>query len=197
MGGTFDPPHIAHLAMAQWALDYLNLDGVRFIPTGKITYKENCTATPHDRLEMTRLSVADNPKFSVDDIEVRRQGNSYSYETLEELKRQNPKDRLFFIVGADSLNYMECWKNPQRIFDCCTVAAVNRIGYSAENMQKKKRELEILFGGEIITIPMPIMGISSTELRECVRGGKSIKYFVIPAVEKYIKDKGIYIGAET
>lgn len=194
MGGTFNPPHIAHLTMAQWAMEYLKLDEVRFIPTGNIPHKDSSdAASAADRLEMVRLSVKGNQNFSVDSMETEREGFSYSYETLEILKRQNPCDELFFIMGADSLDYMEKWKNPERIFKSCTVAAVSRRGYTEAKMNKKKAELEKAFGGHIVIVPMPIMEVSSTELRQMIRDGKSIRYFVRDDVMEYIARNRIYL----
>ncbi len=194
MGGTFNPPHIAHLAMAQWALECLELDEVRFIPTGKIPHKDSSdAASASDRLEMVRLSVKGNPKFSADPIETEREGYSYSYETLEILKKQNPDAKLFFIMGADSLDYLEKWKNPDRIFKCCTVAAISRMGYTDDAMQRKKAELEKQFNGCIELISMPLIEVSSTMLRHMIREGKSLRYLVCDEVMEYIAKNKIYL----
>lgn len=194
MGGTFDPPHIGHLAMAEQVFEAMALDEVWFIPTGKISYKDSSlTADASDRLEMTRLSIKDNPNFSVSTIETEMESNSYTYKTLEILKERFPDYEFVFIVGADSLNYMENWREPERIFDKCQVAAVNRMGISKEQLVEKRAFLQEKFGGDINLIEMPVIDISSTEIRERIRRGSSIRYFVKDEVREYIKKNDLYI----
>ena len=194
MGGTFDPPHIAHLAMAQRVYDCLGLDEVCFIPAGKIPHKDSSeTASAEDRLEMVRLSVMGNPCFSVDPIEIERGGYSYTFETLEALNKNNSDTEFTFIVGADSLDYMERWREPERIFRCCKIAAVSREGFSDERMLFKKRELEKMFNADIEIVTMPLIAVSSTELRNQIRRGGSVRYLVRDEVLKYILKKGIYM----
>ena len=111
MGGTFDPIHNGHLVIAQAALDTMNLDEVLFIPSGTPYLKDLTTVlSKKERVSMTGLAIEDNPGFALSTIEIDREGNSYSYETLEELKKQNPDVEYYFILGADSLLYLEKWK---------------------------------------------------------------------------------------
>ena len=114
MGGTFDPPHLGHLISAEYVAEALGLDSVVFIPTGKKVYKESSAADAADRMNMTIAAVGDNPKFSVSDTEVLNEGVNYTSETLERLHNANPNAHFYFIVGADSLDYMEDWHNPKR-----------------------------------------------------------------------------------
>lgn len=197
MGGTFDPPHIGHLAMAEQVLEAMALDMIWFIPTGKISYKDSSqTASTQDRLEMTQLSTIDNPRFSVNTIETEMEGNSYTYKTLEILKERFPDYNFVFIVGADSLNYMEKWREPEKIFDKCQVAAVNRMGISKEQFLEKREFLKERFNADITLIEMPILDISSTELRKRIKQGKSIRYLVKDSVREYIAKNGLYADAK-
>ena len=195
MGGTFDPPHIGHIAMAEFVRKSLELSEVWFIPTGKISYKSTKeTASALDRFNMVRLAVEGNDKFYVNDTEVFRDSFSYTFETLEELKEKHPSIEFTFVVGADSLDYMEKWKEPQRIFNSCKIAVVNRPGISNDKIEVKKKMLEDAFGGEIEVINMPPVDISSTQIRKMIREGKSVIQFVPEKVIEYIKHNNIYKG---
>lgn len=193
MGGTFDPPHIGHLAMAEAVYEKLNLEKVWFIPTGKIQYKDSSeTASPQERLVMTELAVRGNPKFTVEPIEAESGRNSYTSETLEKLTLLHPDCAFTFIVGADSLDYMERWREPEKIFRLCTVAAVNRIGYSMEKIGKKIHDLEQRFDAKIHIVSMPLIAVSSTEIRERFRNGGSVRYLVRDEVLNYMNENQIY-----
>lgn len=193
MGGTFDPPHIGHLAMAECVREALELSEIWFIPTGKIPHKDSAhAASPADRFNMVAAAIRENPYFSVKDIEVKRKDYSYTFETLEVLKEKYPDAELTFIVGADSLDYMEQWRKPERIFKCCRIAAVNRQGISMEQLTWKKKMLAECFDARIDIVSMPVIGISSTDLRERIKNGKSVSYFVPDNVIEYIKQNSIY-----
>lgn len=193
MGGTFDPPHVGHLLIAEYVREALDLEEVRFIPTGQIYYKDSSrTADPGDRLEMVRLAIAGNAHFTADAMEIERSGDTYTFETLEALKAAEPETAVTFIVGADSLDYMERWKNPERIFRCCSVAAVPRPGFSGIQLTEKKQELERQFHGRIEIVPAPLIGISSTELRQRLAAGKSVRYLIPESVAEYIARHGLY-----
>lgn len=193
MGGTFNPIHMGHLMLSEWARSEFELDEIWLIPTG-ISYmkSEQEVASGEDRLQMVRLAVEGNPYYRCLDLELRRQGYTYSYETLEELKRQYPGDDFFFIVGADCLFTMENWKSPERIFRCCRLIAAVRNDASPEAMEQKKRELEERFDGEILLLPFLRMSISSTEIRNRICQGKSVRYLVPDSVLTYIEEKELY-----
>lgn len=197
MGGTFDPPHLGHLISAQTVKDKLKLDKILFIPTGDIYYKDSFeTASSEDRMAMTELAVSGNPDFLVSDIEVKEEGYSYTCNTLEKLKSMYADTKLFFIVGADSLAYMEKWKKPAEIFKSATVAAVGRHGFSQDDILLKKRELESEFDADIVILDIPNVDISSTEIRKKIRCNLSIKYLVPREVEEYIKNNNLYQSGE-
>ncbi len=193
MGGTFDPPHIGHLAMAKRVKDAMALNEIWFLPTGGITYKENIgLSSPKDRLSMVRLAIADEPGFLVEPMEAESGKDCYTFETLESLKTKFPDEEFIFIVGADSLDYMDAWREPARIFQNCSVAAVNRTGISAQQCAEKKKLLEEKFHGEIRLVSMPPVDVSSTQLRRMVEKGEKIDGFVKDGVLAYIKEHGLY-----
>ncbi len=192
MGGSFDPPHIGHLLLAEWVQKELKLEEIRFIPTGRIYHKEPQKVSAKDRLAMVRLAVSEYPSFTVDATEVEREGITYTYQTVEEFKQREPENQLTFLVGADSLDYMETWKYPERIFSACRIAAVIRPGFSYERMEEKIRQLQTQFDADILLVEMPEMPISSTELRKKLSSGESVKDLVPEQVEAYIRAHGLY-----
>lgn len=192
MGGTFDPPHLGHLISAEYVAEALGLDSVVFIPTGKKVYKESSAADAADRMNMTIAAVGDNPKFSVSDTEVLNEGVNYTSETLERLHNANPNAHFYFIVGADSLDYMEDWHNPKKIFELCTVAAVQRKGFDNAVVQAKADFLKERYGADIECVQAPVIEVSSSQIRERIKSGLSIKYLVCDAVKEYIENNGLY-----
>ena len=196
LGGTFDPIHIGHLIIAEQARDQYQLDRVLLIPSGHSYFKDHRSKKVQPaqvRLEMTKIAAGSYKPFEVSDIEVNRPGNTYSFETLEELKALNPESELFFIVGADTICSMRTWREPQRIFDVCTVlAAMREDQVDPEEFQRETQALEKDFGARIYPVSIPNIGISSTQIRERAASGKSIHYLVPDALESYIIETGIY-----
>ena len=196
LGGTFDPIHLGHLIIAEQARDQYGLDQILLIPSGHSYFKDNRAQKvlpALTRLEMTRKAVSDYPPFEVSDIEVRRSGNTYTYETLEELADLHPEAELYFIVGADTVCSMSTWREPARIFAACTVlAAMREDQVDPESFEQGIKDLENRFHARIRTISIPNIGISSTQIRERAGNGKSIHYLVPNALESYIIENGIY-----
>lgn len=194
MGGTFDPPHLGHLLSAESAASQLGLSKVLFLPNGKTVYKQReNTASPEQRFEMTRLAISDNDLFEISDIETRSSQITYTFDTLEKLHTIYKNAYFFFIVGADSLDYMDKWKNPKRIFDLCTVAAVGRAGFSQERLNKKAQALKEEFDADIVFVTMPNIEISSSDLKNRIKNGNSVRYMLSDLTLRYIKDNGLYI----
>lgn len=196
MGGSFNPIHFGHLMLAECAREELRLDEVWFVPTGysymKQTDSEYRGPLAMERFEMTRLATEGNPYFRCLDIEVHRAGNTYTYETLRELNRQYPENDFYFIFGADCLYGIEHWKEPELIFDSCEIVAALRTDFVAADMQKKINELRDRFNARIHFLPFREIALSSTDIRERVRLGKSIRYMVPDSVICYIEEKGFY-----
>ena len=193
MGGTFNPIHNGHLLLAEWAMEAENLDEVWFIPTG-ISYSkayENVVSGT-ERLHMVNLAIAGNPSFHSSDIEIRRDGYTYTYETVETLHEQFPEYKFFFIVGADCLKSFGNWKEPARILEACSILAAVRGDVSLEELEAQRKYLIENLGGKINLFSFLNLEISSTEIRERVRQGKSIRYLLPPSVADYITEKGFY-----
>lgn len=197
LGGTFNPVHNGHLYMAEYAREACSLDKVLFIPTGVPYMKNSSEILPgEERMKMLLLSIENNPYFEVSDIELKREGNSYTYETLEALKCQYPSAELFFIVGADCLFTIEKWYHPERIFANCTLLAAGRNHSAKEELEAEKRYLEEQFEAQIILLDFPTIDISSTVIRNNVQNGLSIRYLVPDNVSQYIYENGFYQSKE-
>lgn len=194
MGGTFNPIHIGHLLLAENAKEAFGLDEILFVPSG-LPYMKNGIeiADKWMRLEMTRLAVSDNPAFVLSSAEVEREGNSYTWETLELLRDKEPETEFFFIEGADSLFAMESWKNPEIIFRDCTILAAVRDGKDDDDLREQIARLEKKYGARIGLIGMKEISFSSTDIRERIRNGRSIRYMVPDKVIEYIKKYRLYM----
>lgn len=193
LGGTFNPVHMGHLLMAEYARDAANLDVVILMPTCQSYLKAGTNVLSGDkRLKMLQLSVQDNPNLITSDMEIRRGGNTYTYETLLQMKSLCPKSEIYFIVGADSLFSMERWVKPEEIFANCTILAAGRDGADKEALQSKKNDLEERFDAKIVLLDFPQIEISSTVIRDNIRNHRSIRYMVHDKVLEYIQDKHLY-----
>ena len=143
MGGTFNPIHLGHLIIAEAAYEAYNLDEVLFVPSGVSYMKDQSEILDaKKRVHMTGLAIEDNPHFALSTIEIDRDGNSYSYETLETLRKQNPNTEYFFLVGSDTLFALETWKHPEILLPSCTILVAVRDGVPMEKMQEHAKYLE-------------------------------------------------------
>lgn len=195
LGGTFDPIHLGHLITAENALDGAGLDRVILMPTGCSYFKEDQKVTaPQLRYEMTRLAAGDNPRLVVSDMETTRPGNSYTADTLRELRETYPGDELYYIVGADTLVLMSLWRAPEEIFSLCHVLVETRPDEIAgKGLLEEIEALRDKYGANITILPARNIAISSTEIRSRVRDGLSIRYLVPAAVENFIREQGLYL----
>lgn len=194
MGGTFNPIHIGHLLMARFAKEFAGLDGVIFIPAGNPYMKAGTEILDGQvRLEMIRLSIAEENDFFVSDMEIKRSGNTYTYETLQELSCMYPNNKFYFIIGADSLYGLEHWVHPEKILACSTLIGAARNGIDMEALEKKRKELLERFGGEILLMDFPAFDVSSTMIRGRVKDGKSIHYLTPEKVIDYIESERFYL----
>lgn len=193
MGGTFNPVHIGHLLLAENARETFALDHVIFIPSGVPYMKDqNALADREDRFAMCRLAVQDNPHFGVSRLEIDRPGNSYTCDTLLEWERTHPQDALFLLAGADSLAAMEQWKQPKQIFSKAVVLAAVRKGYPMDTLFRLRDKLEKQYCADIRFLTTRSMDISSTEIRERIASGSSVRYLIPDAVYFYIKEHHLY-----
>lgn len=193
-GGTFDPIHYGHLMLAENAYDSLKLDEVLFVVSGKSYLKSNVSKAK-DRLSMTSLAISDNPHFALSTVETDRgeDVDSYSYETILTLKSHNPDTDYYFMVGADSFTYMDQWKKPDAIFENTTVTVAFREGSSIEELKNKAKEYKEKYKNvNIEFLPFMNIGISSTDIRNRVREGRTIRYLTPEAVSLYIDKNGLF-----
>lgn len=193
MGGTFDPIHYGHLILAQNALDIFSLDEILFVPSGTPWLKESTKVlSKNKRVSMTGMAIEDNPDFALSTIEIDREGNSYSYETVEELKRMQPKTDFYFIMGADSLLEIERWKHPDRLMAECTLLVAVRDDCDREGLEKQIIYLTDKYQADIKILPANRIDISSTKIRQLIREGKSVRYMLPDQVIRFIQKNHLY-----
>lgn len=189
MGGTFNPIHYGHIFVANYVMDYMNLDRIVFIPSGNPPHKNNEEVIDKNhRKKMVELAIKDNFKFYIDSIELEKEGYSYSYDTITYLKNNNPYDKFFYIIGQDAFLLIEQWYKYKKIIDITHFLVVTRGMKLKAQMQdiQKKHNINMTF------IDTPIIEISSTQIRKRVKEKKTIKYFVNEDVEKYILQNSLY-----
>jgi nicotinate-nucleotide adenylyltransferase len=194
LGGTFDPPHVGHVQIAEEAQRNLCLDEVIFIPAGMPWVKASMKVSPaSQRLEMIKLAAAGKACCSVCDIEVRRHGPSYTWQTLQELKELYPNDDLYFIMGWDNLASLPKWHHPDRIIKAAYLVAAPRVGAPRPDLNELDKLVPGLAARTII-LAGPEIDISATAIRQRVKLGESIGHLVAPPVDEYIKANGLYRG---
>ena len=194
MGGTFDPVHLGHLAVAEEARARLNMAEILFVPAGQPWLKTDTYISPAEhRVNMLRLAIADKPYFKLSTMEIERAGASYAVDTAAELKGQlDAADELFFILGWDSLAELPQWREPQRLLEMCNLVVAPRPGYSAPDLKK----LEVAIPGlsqRALILDKPQIDISASEIRKRVAQGLSIHHLVPEPVNSYIKEHKLYI----
>lgn len=194
MGGTFDPVHIGHLVIAEAAREKLGLQEVIFIPTGTPPHKSFRSVTDgRHRLEMVKRAIKDNPYFAVSGIEVSRKGPTYTVDTLKKLREvYGDECNIYLVIGADTVWDLLNWKQYERVFRLCSFAAVARPGY---DMLKTIRHIELLerhFLADIQVVEAPLTDLSSTDIREKIARGESVRYLIPEPVREYIMRNGLY-----
>ena len=195
LGGTFDPVHYAHLALAEEVYHALNLTRILFVPAGHPPHKISYQVTSvQQRVGMLKTAIAGNAHFALSLVDVRRTGPSYTVDTLRLLREEwGSRAELYFIIGGDSLRDLPGWYDPAGVIAQATLVALMRPGYG--QVEEMTRELETRLPGigkRLITLEGPRMEISSTELRQRVAEGRPIKYQTPEVVEDYILRYGLY-----
>jgi nicotinate-nucleotide adenylyltransferase len=194
LGGTFDPIHVGHLIIAEGARVRLGLSQVIFVPAGQPWLKLNRTITPViHRVEMTRRAIMANPHFELCSVEAERPGPSYTVDTIVALReRFGGEAAFFFILGCDSLAELALWKEPARLVQICHLVAVPRLGVSSVDVSSP--ELSVPGVSEaVVHLDLPIIGISSSQIRSLVATGLSIRYLVPDVVREYISQQNLYV----
>jgi nicotinate-nucleotide adenylyltransferase len=185
-GGTFDPIHLGHLRAAENALECLDLDRVAFIPAGTPPHRAEPLSSPLDRYAMTALATAGHPRFAVSDAELRRDGPSYTVDTVAGVRRESPEADVFVIVGSDTFPEMATWKEHERLLSLCTVAVVARPGETGQWPAAGAP------AARVARVQGPGLDISASAIRVRVREGRSIRYLVPDAVADYIAKRTLY-----
>ena len=191
-GGTYSPPHIGHIRAAEYAIEACKLDRLLLIPTGVSPHKAMAQgATAWDRLEMLRLSARDIARAEVSDIEVRREGSSYTVDTLRQLKAEHPDSELVLLMGTDMFTSFLSWREPEAILALATLAVFCR-GERGEKarIEAQKHSLEAM-GARVELVQNPVTAISSTDLRRMLIFGCADP-FLMPGVGEYIRSNGLY-----
>lgn len=184
-GGTFNPPHIGHLIVAEHVRSELQLDRIIFVPAAIPPHKraDEIIAADH-RLAMVRRAIEGNSHFDVAEIEIERGGVSYTVDTLRQLKERSHSE-LLLLIGMDNLLEFHTWKSPEKILQLATVVVLTRPGFSSADIPRE-------MNNHVTICPVPEIGIASREVRRRVREGKSIRYLVRDSVAEYIEQQNLY-----
>lgn len=181
LGGTFDPPHLGHMIIANEVLHSLALDEIHFMPNQEPPHKERVSGTTaENRVRMLELAIAGNRQFFIEKIELEREGRSYTVDTMEILQEKNPNYDYYFIIGADMVEYLPKWQRIDKLMNMLQFIGVNRPNY------------ELKSDYPIIQVQVPQIDISSTAIRKRMSTGVSTKYLVPETVNAYIKEQHLY-----
>ncbi len=195
LGGTFNPIHNQHLLLAKCAYEQLNLGKILLMPSGVSYLKKDIGVLPAEiRYKMCSLVAEEIPYLEVSDIEVKRSGNTYTYETIRELYEKDSSYTYYFIAGADTLFMLDQWKEPAYIFEHCVIAVAARLDdkYTEEAIRLKIKEYEGRYNAVIRLVDINVSDLSSSMIRQMVSDGKDISDYVPESVAAYIKQNRIY-----
>jgi nicotinate-nucleotide adenylyltransferase len=188
-GGSFDPPHRAHVALARAAVEQLGLDELRVLPTGQAWHKARALSDASHRLDMARLAFADVPRAVVDARELRRTGPTYTVDTLCELAQESPGVELLLVIGADQAEALHGWRDSARIPELATIAIAERARPAQSPVPFDASHVP---GGHWLPVELPAMPVSATEVRERVAAGQGIAHLVPDPVASYIARHHLY-----
>lgn len=181
LGGTFNPPHIGHLIIAEQVLEKVGLDEIRFLPNRVPPHKERDeTVSADQRLRMLEGAIKGNPKFGVEQIELEREGTSYTYDTIKALTERDPENDYSFIIGGDMIEYLPKWHKVEELIEMVEFIGVNRPSYRHETPYK------------LHYVEVPDMAVSSSFIRDSVRKKQSIRYLVTDEVYRIIEEENLY-----
>ena len=187
-GGTFDPPHIGHLLIAQTVFESENFERLIFVPANISPAKKNGdSSSPNERSKMLEIALINNPNFEISDLEIKREGISYTIDTIREFvdDLKLDKEDLFFLMGSDTLKGFHNWKNPEEIIKLCNIIVAIRPGFTPSDIPQW-----VLDNVRFANIPR--FEVSSTNIRRRWREGKTIRYMVTKEVWEYIDEKDLY-----
>lgn len=189
-GGSFNPPHLAHLIIAELVRDQFHLDQIIWLPNHQSPLKRSeDVAPPEQRLEMTRLAIRDNDAFYLSEMEIRRAGVSYTIDSIRAFQEASPDVDFRFITGSDALGQLDYWREPDEILRRVRMIVFQRPG-------TEKVGPPTGFEDRIDVASAPLLEISGTEIRERIKSGRSFRYMVTEAVHDYILEHGLYRAAK-
>ncbi len=189
LGGAFDPPHLAHVALAQAALEQLQLDQLRVFPTGQAWHKPQTLSAPEHRLAMARLAFRQLPRTVIDERELRRPGPTYTIDTLRELKAELPAAQLFLVMGEDQAIALTRWREWEAVLGLVVICIAAR---AAAHAGWDSTQSGLPAQAEVRLLQLPQMPESATEVRERAAAGEAIGHLVPPAVASYIERHRLY-----
>ena len=191
-GGTFDPPHLGHLILASESLWQLGLDRLLWVLTPDPPHKPSQPITPLAlRLEMLRLALSDEPRFEICDVEIDRPGPHYTVDTLRQLRAADPSRELVYLMGGDSLRDLPNWREPAEILRLCHKLGVMRRPYDEVDLDALERVLPGI-REKVRMVEVPLLQVSSSQVRQRVAAGQSFRYYLHPKVYDYIVQSGLY-----
>ncbi len=186
LGGTFDPPHLGHLMVGQDLVHHLELNELIFMPCNVPPHKDAADVSPAEiRYKMVRAAVESNDSFQASDLELRREGPSYSVDSVRALRERYPGAELYFIIGTDQFAELSTWKEPEELARLATLVVMAREGEDAQGIDPG---VEVSYQ----TVPVTRVDVSSTRIRERVRDGNPIRYWVRKPVRRIIAQQGLY-----
>jgi len=181
LGGTFDPPHLGHLIIANEVLYAQSLNEIWFMPNQEPPHKKKLNFIhDDDRLKLLELAISDHPNFKVEPIELKRNGPSYTYETMKLLTELHPNIQFYFIIGADMIEYLPKWRNINKLVDIVQFIGVERPSYRSESCY------------QLLYVNVPEIEISSSLIRSRLKEGQTIRYLVPDSVRNYIEENRLY-----
>lgn len=181
LGGTFDPIHLGHLRAAENAREELGLERVAFVPAALPPHRALPLSSARDRFAMVALATAGQPAFAASDVELERPGPSYTVDTLRAWRRERPQDELVLLLGSDAFAEMESWREAGTVLGLCRVAVMTRPGAAPAAAET-----------DALRVEGPGLPVSSSEIRQRVKAGRSVRYLVPDAVADYIQKRGLY-----
>ena len=195
MGGTFDPIHYGHLVLAEQVRSNLALDSVYFVPSGQPPHKSNLLISDkNSRLKMVEIAINDNKEFNIFDYELNQTGYTYTIDTIKAFRRLvEPNAKIYFITGADQLMLLESWKDYEQLLKEVIFVAASRPGHDEKQVVEKVEYFKKKYHAQMLHVEIPALSISSTNIRNRVREGNSIKYLLPDRVEEYIINNRLYL----
>ncbi len=193
LGGTFDPIHNAHLLLGEAAREQFGLDRVIFIPNNLAHFKNRKEISGREeRYQMVKMAIDGNPYFTCSRLEIDKDTGSYTIDTIEDLKRMYPGDEIYLILGADSVLGIDSWYRSKDLLTSCIILAATREDDDLAVLDKKRRELKNLYNADIRLLTFNRIDISSTDIRQRIRLGRSVRYMLPNECIEYICIKGLY-----